>query len=114
MSTTQDTQHDPALEAAERPGAQDMFNSLTGFEEIAIKRQFGVPISTLSGTKKHDGEPMQFLRALVFAAERRAGATDAAAFETAQNMALGDVMAYFPDPAPDLPDDPETPAGKER
>lgn len=112
--TVSTTQHTSATDAAQGAGATEFFNSLTGFEEIAVKRAFGVPISTLSGNKKAAGEPLQFLRALVFAGERRQGRTDAEAFEAAQAMPLSDVMGYFPDPAPELdPDHPETEAGKE-
>lgn len=96
--------------------AEAMFDSLTGFDEIAVKKFWGVPISTLSGNKKAGivGDPMQFLRALAFIAERRAGLSDIAAHAAAQELTIGGVMAYFPDSTPEIDAlDPETESGKE-
>ncbi|MCA1984793.1 hypothetical protein [Nocardioides nematodiphilus] len=94
--------------------ADEFFNSLNGFDEIAIKKFFGVPINGLSGTKEKEGDPMQFLRALVFVNERRSGMNDHQAFEAAQTYSIQDINEnYFAEPEIELdPDSPVTESGK--
>lgn len=68
--------------------AGQFFDTLTGFDEIAIKREFGAPITDLS--KK---EPTTWMRALVFIHRKRAGEPDPK--QAALAMTLGEVQAYF-------------------
>ncbi|GAA1977495.1 hypothetical protein GCM10009798_43390 [Nocardioides panacihumi] len=70
--------------------ADDFFESLTGFDEIAIKQHFGASVSNLKD------EPMDFMRALVFVAERREGKTDIQAKDAALTLTVREVLAYFP------------------
>jgi hypothetical protein len=95
--------------------AEEFFDSLNGFDEIAIKKFFGVPVSTLSGTKTQPGDPMQFMRALVFVAERRGGKGDHEAFSAAQQYSIKDVNEnYFATPPKDIdPDAPVSESGKD-
>lgn len=87
--------------------AEDMFKSLTGFEEIAVSRSFGEDLSTLRE------KPFTFMRALVFADRRRQGLNDHEAREYALGMTLGQVEEYFPDDEPEIvPDEPVTEMGK--
>lgn len=96
--------------------AGDFFLSLTGFDEIAITREFGEDISRLVPDKNGEGgHPFGFLRALVFVHQRREGLKDREAYKAAQEIPIGDLQSYFSDEAAaDLdPDDPDTTAGKE-
>lgn len=87
--------------------AEDMFKSLTGFEEIAVSRAFGEDLSKLRE------RPFTFMRALVFADQRRHGLNDHDAREHALGMTLGQVEEYFPDDEPEIvPDEPVTEMGK--
>lgn len=88
--------------------ADDMFMSLTGFDELAIKKAFGSDVFTLRE------EPGMFLRALVFVWARREGKTDVEAKNAAMEMAFSDVQGTFPkneDEEP-MPEEPVTDAGK--
>lgn len=70
--------------------------SLTGFDEIAIKQHFG---ATIRGLTQDD--PTQYLRALVFVLERRAGKKDPEAYHVAQSMSLIEVKDRLPMAADD-------------
>lgn len=75
---------------------QDLADSLTGFDEIAIKKAFGVPFSTLAPNEKGEGgDAFQFLRSLVFVHRRREGDNDVTAYNTAQGMTTHEVNGYF-------------------
>lgn len=78
---------------SKKPTPQEASESLTGFDEIAIKQKFGSPLKQLG-----DEDPTQFLRALVFVLRRRDGKADAEAFHLAQSMTLADVSAEFTNP----------------
>lgn len=104
------TQDEDSTESAEPTKAEplsfsDTLNSLTGYEEVEIEEHFGEPISFLvraSYTKAG--------RALIYAAERRAGAKPAAAFKTAMSLRLIDVNDRFKTDDEDAEDfDPESP-----
>lgn len=90
----------------------ELFDSLTGFDELAIKARFGTEVTKLRK------DPLQFMRALVFIDLRRQpDAKDAAAYHAAQEMPSRAALTYFtPEPTEDEvdhdPDDPETPVGK--
>lgn len=89
----------------------EMFESLTGFEEMAVKARFGVPINDLAKV-----DQLQLGRALVFADLKRQDRNlkDKDAHDAAQAMELGVVLDYFSD-EPDEPfeDEPVTDAGKD-
>lgn len=71
--------------------AEEVADSLTGFDEMAIKQHFG---STL--TKLAEDQSM-LARALVFVLKRRDGANDDDARNDALGMALKEVMSHFAD-----------------
>lgn len=87
-------------------GAEEMTESLTGFEEIAVAKAFGRDISDLPGT-----QPM---RALVFVWHKRTdGVTDQVAYEKAMNLSLKESMGYFDMADADpMPDEPVSESGK--
>lgn len=75
---------------------EEVADSLTGFDEIAIKKAFGVPFSALAPNEKgQGGDVFQFLRSLVFVNLRREGENDVAAYTGAQQMTTGEVNGYF-------------------
>lgn len=78
---------------SKKPTPQEVAESLTGFDEIAIKQKFGSPLKQLG-----DEDQTQFLRALVFVLRRRDEKKDAEAYHIAQSMTLGEVSAEFTNP----------------
>lgn len=88
--------------------ADEFFESLTGFDELAIAKGFGAKPIELSKT-----DPMWFARSLVFVAHRRSGLNDADAKKAALEATIGEVNAYFAeDPEPN-PQEPVTELGKD-
>ena len=67
--------------------AEEAFESLTGFDEIAIAKWFGGEVIELGGTTLG--------RALIFVAKRREGLTDAEAHNAALELSIGDLTGYF-------------------
>lgn len=77
---------------------EELADSLTGFDEIAIKKAFGAPFAVLAPNEKgQGGDVFQFLRALVFVHRRRDGESDVTAYNSAQGMTTGEVNGYFAD-----------------
>ena len=75
---------------------EEIADSLTGFDEIAIKKAFGVPFSALAPNEKGEGgDVFQFLRALAFTHRRREGDSDITAWNTAQGMSTSEVNGFF-------------------
>lgn len=72
--------------------AEEVFDSLTGFDEIAITQHFGRTVSELA-----EKDQSMFGRALVFVVKRREGATDDEARNAALGLAMKDYVAFFPD-----------------
>jgi hypothetical protein len=68
------TETPPDAEAAPKIDPQEMVDSVTGFDEMAIIRAFGQPLDSLTGTLT--------LRALVFLVERRGGMKDIDAYQS--------------------------------
>ena len=66
--------------------AEEVFDSLTGFDEIAIAHHFGSTVADLA-----ENDTSMFGRALVFIVKRREGATD----DEARNAALGMTMREY-------------------
>lgn len=86
----------------------EFFESLNGFEEIAITRSFGHPVKQLATE-----DELSFARSLIFVAEKRGGLNDAAAKEAALTLTLGEVLTYFADEDEEpMPEEPVTEAGK--
>lgn len=103
MTTTHPT---AAVEAGQVP-ADELFESLTGFDEIAINKAFNLELGQIQE------KPFMFMRALVFVNERRGGANDLTAHATAMNMPMSALTDYFAEVEDDLdPDDPDTESGK--
>lgn len=71
---------------------EEVSDSLTGFDEIAIAQHFGRTVTDLA---QHD--PSMFGRALVFVVERRDGKSDDDARNAALGMTLKEYAAFFPD-----------------
>lgn len=69
--------------------ASEVFDSLTGFDEMSITQHFGRPISELVD------DSSMFGRALVFVLKRRDGANDDDARNAALEMTLKAVSGYF-------------------
>lgn len=72
---------------------EQMAETLTGFDEIAIGQFFGADPTKLKGTMGP--------RSLVFVQLRREGAADGDAFKQSMNMPLKEVMGSFADEEPD-------------
>lgn len=89
--------------------ADEMIESLTGFDEIAIAKHFGAEWTELTNTK-----PSTFNRSLVFVHLTREGRSAAAAKDEVMNMNLRAVKDYFaPDVDEVVPDSPDSESGKE-
>lgn len=84
---------------------KEAFDSLTGFDEIAIQRAFGEPISEV-----RQNATMGY-RALIFVQYRRDGQRDQAAYQAAMELPLKQALDYFdPDPEDDLEESGKEPA----
>lgn len=87
--------------------ADDMFESLNGFDELAITATFKHPITVLAKT-----DEMQFVRALVFIDQRRRDLKDREAYKAAQDLTMAALTAYFADDEEVDDEDPVTDQGK--
>lgn len=72
--------------------ANEVFESLTGYEEIAVEKRFGAGVETLA-----DGKPLRLLRALAFVQIKREGSDDAKAYDAAMNLTLAEAQNRFED-----------------
>ena len=78
--------------------AEELADSITGFDEIAIKKAFGVAFAALAPNEKGEGgDVLQFLRALVFVHRRREGDNDITAYNTAQGLTMSEINGFFPE-----------------
>lgn len=93
---------EPAVETT----AEEFFESLNGFDEIAVARAWGAEITTLAETK-----PTTFVRALVFTHRRREGDADETAKTFAMTLTLKECNAYF-EPEDVDETDPDSDSGK--
>lgn len=75
--------------AATEKTAEEVLDSLTGFDEMAIKQHFGAPISDLASDQS------MLARALVFVLRRRDGSADDDARNQVLGMSLKEVLGYF-------------------
>ena len=70
--------------------SDEMLDSLTGFDEVAISKWFGDIAGLVEGGS-------MFGRSLVFVMKRREGASDADAHGAAMSLTLREVNDYFAD-----------------
>jgi hypothetical protein len=85
-----------------------MFESLTGFDEIAISKSFAAEVGVLASNK-----PTMFLRALVFTDLRRQGLKDGEAKQKVMDMTLKQCNGYFIADEEEIDEEePETPSGE--
>lgn len=93
--------------APDQLSSSEIINDLTGFDEQAIKAQFGATITALGDDEGPAYDSMAFLRACLFAHYRntdQGGKTDVEKFKTVQGMRFGDLTALFQgDEDADLP-----------
>ena len=90
-------------------GFDEVMESITGFDEIAIEKHFGIDMYT-------DGErkPMLVTRAAVFVHLKHNGMNDLDARQEALGMSVKAVGDYFDlDDAEVMPDEPVTAVGKD-
>ena len=87
----------------------EMFDSLTGFEEIAIAQAFRRTVGDLA-----QNDPLQLSRALVFAHMHRGRVgNDVELFKQVQNMGTKAVREYFAQAVDVDPAAPESESGKD-
>lgn len=92
----------------DRPTIDEFIDTLTGFEEIAIKGAFGEKPAELGA---HDRTGV--VRSLFFVAKKREGLKDNEAKHAALAATIGEVQAIFSDDDDEpTPDDPITESGK--
>lgn len=86
----------------------DLLNSLTGFDELAINKAFGADVFDLA-----ERQPTMYVRALIFIHFTRAGQDAGAAKKASMGMTIKQAQDFFPEGDEEF--DPETPvteAGK--
>lgn len=87
---------------------EEFFESLNGFDEIAIFKAFKLDLSAM--------EERGFLaiRSCIFVHMRRLGSSDADAYQAAMMLPVKELETYFPESEPEIdPDDPDTESGKD-
>lgn len=90
----------------EKPNIEELTESLTGFEEIAISKAFSVKdFTALPGTMS--------VRALLFVVYKREGDNDGDAYQRAMELSMKAVNDYFDDEIEAIPDEPVTEPGKD-
>lgn len=94
--------------SVDRMTVEEMTESLTGFEEIAIKTHFGFDIGSPDGTSG-----TTFLRGLIFAHLARAGQNAKDAKAGAMGLTIKAAADYFADDDEVTPDEPATEPGKD-
>lgn len=90
--------------------SDEMLESLTGFDELAIEKAFDADWQTLVTQKQ-----TMFLRALIFVQLRRDGKSDKDAKNAVMELSLKAANDFFADDeVPDLdPDQPDSESGKD-
>lgn len=89
---------------------EEMGESLTGFDEIAIETHFGKQVNDLL-----TNSPTMGIRALIFVHKTRDGSSPTEAKAAAMSLTLKDVMAFFDvSGAEDFdPNSPDSESGKD-
>lgn len=85
-------------------GLEEVAESVTGFDEIAIDKQFGTSLYEMKALAP---------RALLFVHLRRHDLPDATAYRTVMEMTLKSVMSHFETDDEVMPEEPVTDAGKD-
>jgi hypothetical protein len=88
--------------------AEEMFESLTGYDEVAIAKAFSAEVTALA-----DAKPTMFVRALVFTSLMRDGKAATDAKKAVMEMTLGQVNGYYADDVEVMADDPQSESGKD-
>lgn len=97
-NTTADRQDSPDSREPVSPlTAVEYVDTLTGFEEIAIKKEFSDTLTALAEA----GDQSMFARALIFIDHRRQDLKVPDAFKHAMNLSRSDVKDYFTEPPKD-------------
>lgn len=87
---------------------EEMAESLTGYEEIAIEKATGDSLMALQ-----ESHPTRMIRALVaLDMSRRDSCRFPDAYKQAMEMPFGEVMGWFQTDSEPMPDDPITESGK--
>jgi hypothetical protein len=84
----------------DRIRSREFTKSLTGWDEIAIRKAFGSSLEDLEGSL--------IPRALLFVQRRREGAKDAQAYIAAMDLPMGDLEKLFESDAEGKADGPAT------
>jgi len=87
---------------------EEMFESLTGYDEIAISKAFGAEIGILANDK-----PTMFLRAMVFSHLLRTGLKHDEAKDRSMTMTLKECNSYFVEDNEVDPEEPVTVVGED-
>jgi len=74
--------------------AEEVFDSLTGFDEIAITQQFGRTVADLA-----QNDATMFARTLIFVVNRRDGISDDEARNGALGLTMKEFSTYFAEPS---------------
>lgn len=90
----------------ERPTVVEMINSLTGYDEIAIEKNYG-------GVDFFELKGLTTIRALVFVQLRRDGQADKDAKRAVLEMTVGECNAFFTEDTETDPEQPVTEPGKD-
>jgi hypothetical protein len=94
----------------EKPTADEVLESLTGYDELAIEKAFGSDVESIMSS----GKGLVYLRALVFAQELHGGAKHDEAKKTALTLTVKDLNGRFRDDTDgDDPDLPGSESGKD-
>ena len=87
----------------------EMVESLTGYDELAIEKHFGAPISDLMNSKPTTG-----IRGLIFVHKTRENFSAVDAKKQAMELPMRGAMDYFAsDEQEPLPEEPVTEQGKD-
>ena len=90
---------------------KEVLESVTGFEEIAIVKAFGLTVEALSSDKSRR---LTFARSMVFIVFKRQGKKDAEAKDAALALTIKQVNEFFvPEPDDVDEDDADSDAGKD-
>lgn len=92
--------------APELPSSDEVMESLTGYDELAIEKAFGDEVESLI----RKGRGLTYLRALVFAQELHGGAKHDEAKKTALTMTVKELNGRFREENED--GDPELPGSE--
>lgn len=92
--------------------AGEFYESITGYDEIAIERAFDGQLLDWAHNEEtgSPGQPTKLLRALIFVDQRREGLKDLEAKHAALNLSVKECQEYF---AEEDDDDLDETAGKD-